>query len=191
MNVQGQPQNNTGFNQNQMFIQNNNLNPNMMNMNGINNGMNFDMAQMMTQLLAMQQQLQQQQQSNQNQELEQKKKEMKKQQAKQMGKILKGQKELMEEIKRNEMIRKNHRMNRNITLFFKFIRSEYDFDLLPIEFKATTKLKDALEKYKNDSNNQNVRFMLNEEVLEPNDERTLVEIEEINDGEEIRVKPSS
>ena len=56
MNVQGQPQNNTGFNQNQMFIQNNNLNPNMMNMNGIN----FDMAQMMTQLLAMQQQLQQQ-----------------------------------------------------------------------------------------------------------------------------------
>jgi len=185
MNVQGQPQNNTGFNQNQMFIQNNN--PNMMNMNG----MNFDMAQMMTQLLAMQQQLQQQQQSNQNQELEKKKKEMKKQQAKQMGKILKEQKELMEKIKRNEMIRQNQRMNRNITLFFKFIRSEYDFDLLPIEFKATTKLKDAFEKYKNDSNNQNVRFMLNEEVLEPNDERTLGEIEEINNGEEIRVKPSS
>jgi len=195
MNVQGQPQNNTGFNQNQMFIQNNNLNQNMMNMNGINNGMNmngmnFDMAQMMTQLLAMQQQLQQQQ-SNQNQELEKKKKEMKKQQAIQMGKILKGQKELMEEIKRNEMIRQNQRMNRNITLFFKFIRSEYDFDLLPIEFKATTKLKDAFAKYKNDSNNQNVRFMLNEEELEPNDERTLGEIEEINNGEEIRVKPSS
>ena len=46
-------------------------------------------------------------------------------------------------------------------------------------------------KYKTDSNNQNVRFMLDEQELASNDERALGEIEEINDGEEIRVEPSS
>ena len=109
----------------------------------------------------------------------------------QEGMILKKQKELMEEIKRNEMIRKNQRMNSKITLFFKYIRSENDDDLLPIEFKATTKLKDVLEKYKNESNNQNVRFMLDEQELSLDDERSLGEIEEINDAEEIRVEPIS
>ena len=109
----------------------------------------------------------------------------------QMGKNLKGLKELMDKIKRNEMIRQNQRMARKITIFFKFIRSENDFDLLPIEFKANTKLKDVLEKYKHDSNKQNARFILDEQELSDNDERTLGEIEEINDGEEIRVKSSS
>jgi hypothetical protein len=170
------------------------MNMNGMNNNGMNmnmNGMNFDMAQMMLFFQAMQQQQKQQQQPKQNPELEKKKKEMKKQQALQMGKILKEQKELMEKIKRNEMIRQNQRMNRKIILFFKFIRSEEDFDLLPIQFKATTKLKDVFEKYKNDSNNQNVRFMLDEQELDINDERKLGEIEEINNGEEIRVESSS
>ena len=201
-------------NQGQNFFQNNNFNPNMnmnmngfnngmnmngfngmnmngfnngMNMNGFNNGMNMNVAQMMQ---AMQSQ-QQKQQPTQNSGLQKKIKEMKKKQAVQAGKIFKEQKELMEKLKRNEMIRKNQKMNRKITLFFKFIRSEYDFDLLPIDFKATTKLKDVFEKYKNDSNNQNVRFMLDEQELELNDERLLGEIEEINDGEEIRVEPSS
>ena len=194
-----------GFNQAQNNNQNNmNMNGMNFNMNGMNNGMNFNMNgmnngmnmnmnqmfQMMNVLQAMQQQLQQQQQQQQpqpNPQLEKKKKEMRKNQAIQMGKILKEQKELMEKIKRNEMIRQHQRMSRKITLFFKFIRTEYDFDLLPIEFKATTKLKDVFEQYKNDSNNQNVRFMLDEEELEPNDERLLGEMKEINDGEEIRV----
>ena len=88
------------------------------------------------------------------------------------------------------MIRQNQRMTRKIIIFFKFIRSEYDFDSLPIEFKANTKLKYALEKYKHDSNKQNVRFMLDEQELSLNDERSLGEIEEINDGEEIRVESS-
>ena len=109
----------------------------------------------------------------------------------QYGKILKKQNELMEKIIRNEMIRQNEKMSRKITLTFKLIGSKNDNDLLPIEFKATTKLKDVLEKYKNDSNNRNIKFMIGGQELVSNDERLLGEIEEINDGGEIRVEPNS
>jgi len=176
------------MNNGMMLAMNNGMIPGMNNGNnfgntvGINNGNNPEMNN---------ENIQNMQQPKQMSVSEKKKCEMEKNLHFQMGKIRKGQKELMDKIKRNEMIRQNQRMTRKITIFFKFFRSENYFDLLHIEFKANTKLKDVLEKYKHDSNKQNVRFMLDEQELSDNDERTLGEIEEINDGEEIRVKSSS
>ena len=111
--------------------------------------------------------------------------EFMKKQARQCGELLKKQKKLVEEMERQEQIRKEKKKNQEYTVFF-----NHNYDILPITFKPGTTIAEALKKYLEDSHKQNVTFKFEEELLDPNDSsgKKLGEIEGFANGAEITVE---
>ena len=164
---------NTNFNNNANQNMNNDPNPNMNNranpnMNNMNNNMGF-MPQMSPQQYQMMMNMQKQQF------------ELQKQQARQIGQLLKRQKEFVEGIKRREEERKKE--DREIILFF-----NHDYDILPLTFRQSTTVIEALTEYLNKSNKQNVIFKFEGKELKLDfSGQSLRDIEGLINGSEITV----
>ena len=106
----------------------------------------------------------------------------KKQQAFQIGQLMKKQKELVERIKRNEEKRKNE--DREITLFF-----NHNYDILPLTFRQNTMVCEALQKYLEETNKQNIKFKFeDQELIMDTSGKTLREVEGLVNGAEIIVE---
>ena len=172
--------NNNNMNNNNMNnnMNNNNMNNNNMNNNNMNNNMNNmnmgNMGNFMPQMSPQQYQMWM------NMQLQQF--EMQKQQARQIGQLLKRQKELMEEMKRKEEARKNE--DRDIILFF-----NHNYDILPLTFKQSTFVSEALMKYLEQTSKQNVKFKFEDiELKIDSSAKTLKDIKGLVNGAEIIVE---
>ena len=165
--------NNNNMNNNNM--NNNNMNNNNMNNNNMNNNINnMNMGNFMPQMSPQQYQMWM--------NIQQQQFEMQKQQARQIGQLLKRQKELMEEIKRKEEARNNE--DRDIILFF-----NHNYDILPLTFKQSTFVSEALMKYLEQTNKQNVKFKFEDiELKIDNSAKTLKDIKGLVNGAEIIVE---
>ena len=163
--MQDQIQNNVNQNQFQNFNNqaqgNNNLNQNMMNM-GFMSQMSPQQIQMIMNMK--------------NQQLF----EMQKQQAREIGQMLRRQKNFIEEMKRREEQMKKE--DREIILFF-----NHNYNILPLTFKQSTPLAEALAKYIEETHIQNPTFKHeNKELKIDFSGRNLEDVNLIN-GDEITV----
>ena len=160
--------NNQNHNMNNM---NNNPNHNMNNMNNMNMN-NMNNMGFMPQMSPEQFQMMQRQQF-----------EMQKQQARQIGQLLKKQKEFIEEMKRKDEQRKKEYDEKEIILFF-----NHDYDILPLTFKKSTTVLEALNDYINKTNKQNVIFKHEGKELKMDFSGTsLKDVEGLLNGSEITV----
>ena len=111
--------------------------------------------------------------------------EMQKQQARQIGQLLRKQKELMEEMKKKEeeRLRKKENEDNEIILFF-----NHNYDILPLTFKESTTVAEALSKYIEQSHKQNPKFKHEKEELKIDfSGKTLKEVDGLINGSEITV----
>ena len=108
--------------------------------------------------------------------------EMEKQLARQNGELLKRQKELVEEMKKKEEARKNE--DREIILFFK-----HNYNVLPLEFRQSTLISEALMKYMELSKKENPKFKFEDLELKVDASgKSLREIKGLLNGSEIIVE---
>ena len=108
--------------------------------------------------------------------------EMQKQQARQIGELLKRQKELIEEMKIKEEARKNE--DRKIIIFF-----NHNYDILPLEFRQSTLISEALMKYMEESKKENPKFKYEGlELKIDTSGKSLRDIEGLLNGSEIIVE---
>jgi len=166
---------NHNMNNNANHNMNNNINPNMNNMN---NNINPNMNNMNNNIGFMPQMSPEQFQMMQRQQFE-----LQKQQARQIGQLLKKQKEFIEEMKRKDEQRKKEEDEKEIILFF-----NHDYDILPLTFKKSTTVLEALSDYINKTNKQNVIFKHEGKELKMDYSGTsLKDVEGLLNGSEITV----
>ena len=169
---------NNNMNNNANHNMNNNINPNMNNMNNMNNNINPNMNNMNNNIGFMPQMSPEQFQMMQRQQFE-----LQKQQARQIGQLLKKQKEFIEEMKRKDEQRKKEDDEKEIILFF-----NHDYDILPLTFKKSTTVLEALSDYINKTNKQNVIFKHEGKELKMDYSGTsLKDVEGLLNGSEITV----
>ena len=163
--------NNLNYNHNM----NNNINPNMNNMN---NNINQNMNNMNNNMGFVPQMSPEQFKKMQDQQFE-----LQKQQARQIGQLLKKQKEFIEEMKRKDEQRKKEDDEKEIILFF-----NHNYDILPLTFKKSTTILEALNDYISKTNKQNVIFKHEGQELKMDySGKSLKDIEGLLNGSEITV----
>ena len=109
--------------------------------------------------------------------------ELQKQQARQIGQLLKKQKEFIEEMKRKDEQRKKEDDEKEIILFF-----NHNYDILPLTFKKSTTILEALNDYISKTNKQNVIFKHEGKELKMDySGKSLKDIEGLLNGSEITV----
>ena len=107
--------------------------------------------------------------------------EMQKMQARQLGALLKKQKDLVERMKRNEEQKQNE--DKEVIIFF-----NHNYDILPLSFKQnSTMVCEALSKYIEQTQKNNVKFKYEGIELNKEDFKSLKELGIIN-GSEITVE---
>jgi hypothetical protein len=108
--------------------------------------------------------------------------EMQKMQAFQIGQLLRKQKELVQRMKQNEERRQNEDLE--IILFF-----NHNYEILPLTFKQSSFVSEALLTYIQQSNKQNVKFKFGGQELKLDQSgKTLKEVEGLVNGSEIIVQ---
>jgi hypothetical protein len=108
--------------------------------------------------------------------------EMQKMQAFQIGQLLRKQKELVQRMKQNEERRQNEDLD--IILFF-----NHNYEILPLTFKQSSLVYEALLTYIQQSNKQNVKFKFGGQELKLDQSgKTLKEVEGLVNGSEIIVQ---
>ena len=110
--------------------------------------------------------------------------EMKKQQYRQMGVLLRKQKEMADRLKAQEEERnKRNEEDREIILFF-----NHNYNILPLTFKQSTMICEALNEYIKQTNKVNAKFKFENTELKIDNFQSLKEIKGMSNGSEITVE---